>query len=251
MNKLLSVLAITAVLPFSALAGADFVEGDKTFAGEAELGGTLTTGNSESSSIKARLSMKHELGNWENNYLLEALYNENTDSDDGSTTENESYQAGFQGNYRFDARNYTFANANYYRDPSTGYDYTLTASAGYGYRAYETEATFLDLEVGPGYLYQKLTNEEAALQGVSSEDSVVAHGVVNFESKISDNSTFKQRFVADYGDKLLARSETSLTANIIGALAMKLSFVVRYDEKPLDGKKSTDTETNMTLLYAF
>ena len=251
MNKLLSVLAVTAVLPFSALAGADFIEGDKTFAGEAELGGTLTTGNSESSSIKGRLNMKHELGRWENNYLLEALYSENTDSDDGSKTENESYQAGAQGNYRFDARSYLFANANYYRDPSTGYEYTITSSAGYGYRAYETADAFLDLEIGPGYQYQKLDDEQALLEGESSQDSVVAHGVANFETKISDSSTFKQKFVADYGDKLLARSETSLTANIIGALAMKLSFVVRYDDEPLDGKKSTDTETNMTLLYAF
>ncbi|MCF1428971.1 MAG: DUF481 domain-containing protein [Shewanella sp.] len=251
MNKLLSALVIATVFPVYAQAGADFIEGDKTFAGEAELGGTLTTGNSESSSIKGRLNMKHELGNWENTYLLEALYNENTDSSDGSKTENQSYQAGAQGNYRFDSRNYLFANANYYRDQSTGYDYTISSSAGYGYRAYESATAFMDLEIGPGYQYQQLTGEEALLQGIDSQDSAVAHGVMNFETKISDSSTFKQKFVADYGDKLLARSETSLSANVIGALAMKLSFVVRYDDKPLAGKKSTDTETNMTLLYAF
>jgi len=58
-------------------------------------------------------------------------------------------------------------------------------------------------------------------------------------------------FVADYGDSLEGRSETSITANIIGALAMKFAVIVRYNSEPLDDKKSTDTETNMTLLYAF
>lgn len=33
---------------------ADFVKGDETFAGEAELGATLTTGNTETSSFKGR-----------------------------------------------------------------------------------------------------------------------------------------------------------------------------------------------------
>ncbi|HAY93456.1 DUF481 domain-containing protein, partial [Shewanella sp.] len=27
--------------------------------------------------------------------------------------------------------------------------------------------------------------------------------------------------------------------------------IVRYNSEPLDNKKSTDTETNMTLLYSF
>ena len=80
---------------------------------------------------------------------------------------------------------------------------------------------------------------------------MVAHGVAKFEWDISKTSKFKQQFVADYGDKLLASSETSITANIIGALAMKFSVIVRYNEEPLDNKKSTDTESNMTLLYSF
>jgi len=107
------------------------------------------------------------------------------------------------------------------------------------------------VEIGPGYIYQRLDSEQALLEGTDSNDSVVAHGVINFETEITETSKFQQRFVADYGDKLDARSETSLTANIIGALAMKFAIIVRYNSEPLDDKKSTDTETNMTLLYSF
>ncbi|ABM00957.1 conserved hypothetical protein [Shewanella amazonensis SB2B] len=246
MNKLLIAAALTAATPFAAMAGADFVEGDKTFAGEAELGATLTTGNTDTTSLKGRLGLKHELGNWENEYTLEALYKEDTDE-----VTAERYFAGAQGNYKFDDNNYLFANANYEQDPFTGYDYKLTGAVGYGHRFIDTESTTLAMEVGPGYQYRRLDDEQSALLGYSSEDSVVAHGVLNFETKISDSSKFKQLIVADYGDQLEARSETSLTANIVGALAMKFAVIVRYNSEPLDGKKSTDTETNMTLLYSF
>ncbi|MCL1088183.1 DUF481 domain-containing protein [Shewanella profunda] len=245
MKKVLTA-AILMAAPFMANAGADFVKGDKTFAGEAELGATLTTGNTDTSSYKGRLNLKHELGDWENQYLLEGLYKEDT----GSVTA-KRYLAGAQGNYKMADRSYWFANANYEVDPFTGYDYTLSGATGYGHRLYDTSKTFLDVEVGPGYIYQRLDSEQAVLEGQDSNDSVVAHGVINFETEITDTSKFQQRFVADYGDKLDARSETSLTASIIGSLAMKFAIIVRYNSEPLDNKKSTDTETNMTLLYAF
>ncbi|MGL5048733.1 MAG: DUF481 domain-containing protein [Shewanella sp.] len=246
MKKLLAASILIAT-PFMATAGVDFVKGDKTFAGEAELGATLTTGNTDTSSFKGRLNFKHELGDWQNKYLLEALYKEDT----GSVTA-KRYLAGAQGNYKMTERSYLFANGNYEVDPFTGYDYTLSGAAGYGYRLYDTGKTFLDVEAGPGYLYQRLVDtEQALIESDDTNDSVVAHGVINFETDITDTSKFQQRFVADYGDKLDARSETSLTANIIGALAMKFAIIVRYNSEPLDNKKSTDTETNMTLLYAF
>ena len=244
--KTLLTAAILMAAPFAVQAGADFVEGDKTFAGEAELGATLTTGNTETSSVKGRLNLKHELGDWENQYLLEGLYKEDT-----NVVTAKRYFAGAQGNYKLDDTNYLFANANYEVDPFTGYDYKITGAAGYGHRFFETDKTFLDAEIGPGYIYQRLDSEQAALLGYDTDSSIIAHGVINFETEISDSSKFAQRFVVDYGDKMDARSETSLTANIIGALAMKFAIIVRYNSEPLDDKKSTDTETNMTLLYSF
>ncbi|WP_076540825.1 YdiY family protein [Shewanella sp. UCD-KL21] len=246
MKKLLLAAAVTFAMPFAAHAGADFVEGDKTFAGEAELGATLTTGNTDTSSVKARLGMKQELGNWENAYLLEGLYNE----DSGENTA-KRYYVGAQGDYKFDEKSYMYITANYEADPFTGFDYKIIGSAGYGYKFIDNEKAFLSLEVGPGYIYKQLDDEQSLALGYDSEDSVVAHGAMNFSYEITDSSTFSQLFVADYGDNLEGRSETALTANIIGALAMKFAVIVRYNSAPLEDKKSTDTETNMTLLYAF
>ncbi|NKF51415.1 DUF481 domain-containing protein [Shewanella sp. WXL01] len=246
MKKLLLAAAISFAMPFAAHAGADFVEGDKTWAGEAELGATLTTGNTDTSSLKGRLGLKHELGNWENQYVLEALYKEDTD-----VVTAERYYGGIQGDYQINDNSYVFVNTNLEKDPFTGFDYTSKSAAGYGHKFVDNGTTLFKAEVGPGYIYQRLDDESAITEGVESKDSIVAHAVMNFSHKISDTSTFKQEFIADWGEKLDGRSETSITANIVGALAMKFAVVVRYNSKPVEGKKSTDTETNMTLLYAF
>lgn len=246
MKKLLIASAILMAAPFAAQAGANFVEGDKIFGGDAELGATLTTGNTETTSVKGRLDMKHELGNWENQYLLEALYKEDT----GEVT-GKRYYGLIQADYKFDEKSYTFVNGNHEIDPFTGFDSKSTVSAGYGHKFIDTGKTLFNVEVGPGYQYKRLDDESAAAAGYDTEDSWVAHGVVNFEKQITESSKFKQMFVADYGDSLEGRSETSVTANIIGALAMKFAVIVRYNSEPLEDKKSTDTETNMTLLYAF
>ncbi|MDD8061322.1 MULTISPECIES: DUF481 domain-containing protein [Shewanella] len=246
MKKLLLTAAITLAMPFAAHAGSDFVEGDATFAGEAELGATLTTGNTDTSSLKARLALKQELGNWENQYVLEGLYKEDTEE-----VTAKRYFLGVQGDYQINDISYLFANTNYEVDPFTGYDFTSTTSAGYGYRFIDTERMSLKAEAGPGYIYQQLDDETALAEGYDSDDSVVVHAVVDFQTKVGESSKFQQKFVADWGEKLDGRSETSLTANIIGALAMKFAVIVRYNSDPLDDKKSTDTETNMTLLYSF
>lgn len=246
MKKLLTATAILLAAPFTAHAGANFVEGDRTFAADAELGATVTTGNTETTSLKGRLDMKHELGNWENQYLLEVLYKEDSGEETGKR-----YYGLIQGNYQLTDVDYIFANGNHEIDPFTGFDSKSTVSAGYGRKLIDTGKTLFTIEAGPGYQYKRLDDESALAAGYDTEKSWVAHGVMNFETEITDNSKFKQLFVADYGESFEGRSETSITANIIGALAMKFAVVVRYNSEPAEDKKSTDTETNMTLLYSF
>ncbi|MCG9695725.1 DUF481 domain-containing protein [Shewanella sp. Isolate11] len=246
MKKLLTATAILLVVPFTAHAGADFVEGDKIFAADAELGATVTTGNTESTSVKARLDMKHELGNWENQYLIETLYKE----DDGEET-GKRYYGLIQADYLINEKNYLFANANHEIDPFTGYESTTTASSGYGHKFINSETTLFAIEVGPGYRYKRLDEESAFDAGYDTESGWIGHGVMNFETKISESSKFKQMFIADVGKSIEGRSETSITANIAGSLAMKFAVIVRYNGDPLEDTKSTDTETNMTLLYSF
>lgn len=246
MNQMLIASVILIAAPFSAQANTDVGKSQNSFSGDAELGATLTSGNTDTTSIKARLDMKHNLGNWENQYLLESLYKK----DAGEVT-SKRYLSLLQGNYQLSDISYTFVTTKREVDPFTGFKSTSTIAAGYGRKFINNDKTQLNIEVGPGYKFKRLDNESAAEAGYDTDDTWVAHGVMNFETKISGSSTFKQMFVAEYGEVFEGRSETSITASIIGALAMKFSVIVRYNNKPLEDKERTDTETNMTLLYAF
>lgn len=250
MNKALIVFAIFIAQPFLAQADvdvtADVTEKKNSFSGDAELGATITTGNTETTSVKARLDIDHDWGNWENQYLLEALYKKDT----GEVT-GKRYLGRLQGNYQLSTVNYIFATANHEVDPFTGFTSTTTISSGYGHKFINTDKTEFNIEVGPGYKFKRLDDESAAEAGYDTDNTWLAYGVMNFEKQLSASSKFKQMFVGEYGEVFEARSETSITANIIDALAMKFAVVVRYNNTPLDNKESTDTETNMTLLYAF
>lgn len=246
MNKLLLTAAIALTVPMAAHAKSEFVKGDATLAGEAELGASLTTGNTDTSSLRGSLAFQQELGDWENEYTFSGVYTK----DEDEVTAKRFYTE-LQGNYQLNDISYLFVNTSYEIDPFTGYDYTSITAAGYGHHFIDNETMTLNAELGPGYIYQKLDDESAETEGEDYDSSVVAHFVINFETKISDSAKFQQKFVGDWGSKFDGRSETSLSTNIIGALSMKFAVVVSYDNQPLDDKKSTDTATNVTLLYAF
>lgn len=246
MKKLLLTTIISLALPMSVHAKNEFIEGDATLGGEAELGATLTTGNTDTASFKTKLLLKQELIDWENTYSFEGTYSE---SDDEETTKRFAFDV--QGDYQIDDLSYLFANTNYEVDKFSGYDFTSTTAVGYGYRFIDTEDTSLKIEAGPGYIYQKYDDESAEDEGKDYDASAVAHIVFDYQTKISTTAKFQQKFIADWGSKLDGTSETSVSANLTGALAMKFAVVVRYNSEPLDDKKSTDTETNVTLLYGF
>lgn len=244
MRKMLVASAIFIVLSFPAKA--DRAKIQNSFSGDAELGATITSGNTDTTSVKARLDISHEVANWENQYVLEALYKEDT----GEVT-GKRYLARLQGNYQLSGINYIFFTVEHEVDPFTGFSSNTTIASGYGHKFINNDKTQLNIEVGPGYKFKRLDDESAAEAGYNTDDTLVAHGVMNFEKQISTSAKFQQMLVAEYGEVFEGRSETSITANIIDALAMKFAVVVRYNNSPLDNKKSTDTETNMTLLYAF
>jgi len=49
----------------------------------------------------------------------------------------------------------------------------------------------------------------------------------------------------------ISESLTAIKANLIGNLAMKLSYRVKHESKVPAGTAKTDTETALSLLYGF
>lgn len=220
-----------------------------------EFGFLLTSGNTENNSLKAKVDATQDLPKWRNTYQAEAF-----SSSDDETTTAERYRASAKSDYKlFEDKRYLFARLAAVDDRFTGYEYEVTSSIGYGFRAWEhtpansTDSAFLDLEAGPGYRFAKIRREQLE----AGEDDMERAGIVRvaglFQYPLSDHARFSQTLSSEFGvagdDNVIAEAQSALAANLVDGLAMKLAFDVRYVKEPPRNSKSTDTETSITLIY--
>jgi len=110
---------------------------------------------------------------------------------------------------------------------------------------YNGEDKSLDVEIGPGYFSGKRSTGE-------TEKGLIARGAASFKWTISESASFAQTLSVEYGDdNTRSIAETSLLAKINGSLQMKAAFLVQNDSDVPAGKKGTDTQTSLTLVYSF
>ena len=216
----------------------------KIWSGDFELGLGNTTGNSISSNLMSKLLITAEKDNF--SYNIKTSSYRSADAQ-GSTAE--KYFISNQLNMKLNDEHYIFGYASYDRDLFSGYDYQSSFSLGYGRFLINNEAVIWKGEIGPGYGFNKI--EATITDKAEKSDGAFLRLATNYEWKFSEYSSLIEDFWVEAGTNTISRSETALTAKVIGELLLKLSFIAKYTEEiPLD-KVTTDTETAMTVLYKF
>ena len=211
------------------------------WSGSTELGYISTSGNTDTQSTNAAFAVKHKGEKWDKSLKLSAL----TGEEDG-TTSKEKYNAEVKFDRNFSERSYLVIDATQERDRFNGFEYQSTASIGYGYRAIKEEKMNLSLEAAPGYRRDKLKES-----GDINEDSILRLAA-NFDWEISEGVSFIEEFTADIGDdNSTYKSETGLKSKIIGALATKITYKIKYVEEVPDDNENTDRELGITFIYSF
>lgn len=209
--------------------------------GSAELGSIRTYGNTDTSSLSAKLALKHSGEKWDSEFRFSAL-----NSQEGGVSSKEKYTGLAKFDRNVTEHSYLAVIVDQERDRFNGFRYQTTSSVGYGYRALNQDNMTLELEVGPGYRVDKIratnsTNEEA-----------IGRLAIKYEWLIRDGVTFVEEFVAEVGNSnSIYRSETSLRSQLLGNLATSIGYKVRHVDKVPAGNKKTDTELGITLVYRF
>ena len=239
MQKFNVVFSAAALAAASLPAGAVEWWGSQ-WTGSGEAGYVATTGNTDTSNLVAKLGVTNERAKWRHTLNLEALNSE----DDGNTTA-ERYFASWQSDYKLSERDYLFGRLAYEDDKFSGYDYRTTEAIGYGRRVLDTETMKLDLEAGPGARQSKL-------EGGGTEKEMILRLAGRYAWQISEHARFTQDLSSDIGeDATITKSVTALQADVMGNLAMKLSYTVTHTSDVPDDIDKTDTETAVTLVYGF
>ena len=228
-----------------------------------ELGIILTSGNTESSTLKGGITAKQELTDWSNEYKLNALYKQDeVDRDDGSKHDertSERYFASVQGNYKLsDKHNYLFIYGSHLSDYFGAYRNESVFSLGYGQRLINKASWYLDAELGPGYKYFEYAKDSAErdsngkLLAETTDGEMIALGKMNLLWDINEHVKFRQGVAIEYGSSnTKTRLETELTSKLSDVMQMKLGFYITNNSEVADDKESTDTETLITLIYNF
>ena len=214
---------------------------DKPWSAEVGLGIMMTFANTHTSSVNGTGDVVYQVSQWRHSARAEALRS----STDGDRTA-ERYQITGKSDYRLDDRNYLFGLLGYEDDRFSGYDYQANASVGYGRDLVRGPTLNVNAELGVGARHNRLADTDES----DTEGTVRVAGALSWN--ISDAATFSQQLDSTIGEDLpVTNSISSLSTQVVGNLAAKLSVHVRHISDVPDGVEKRDTKTTANLVYKF
>ena len=217
----------------------------KPFSMDGEFGFIATTGNTETTSIKGKLSAHQELTQWSNDFKIEALYKKDEISDVEQTTAQKYFLSG-QGNYKLENPDHRlFGFASYEDDKFSSFNYQATVAAGWSHKLWQDDKSEFHYSIGPGYSFAETTDGE-------DQNGLILRAAMDYQWKISDTANFKQLISTEVGeDNTKSKSETSVSAQISGGLSLKVSLILDHNSDVADDIDNLDTQTAVTLVYSF
>ncbi len=217
-----------------------------------EFGLLLAQGNTNTSTITAKINTSQELKSWSYQVIGNGLYKQSKAEQDGISQNTTSAQRVFvssQLDYKLtqpDDR--LFIYGEYENNRFSGYRYQAAFAAGWSSRLWHDDESELKYSVGPGYGISEVENGSNA----TDQQGLIVRAAMEYKRRFSDHASFRQ-FLSTEADSdfTKTKSETSLSTRISGALAMKLSFILNHDTNTLENNEALDTEAAVTLVYQF
>lgn len=216
-------------------------ENSEPFSGQAELGFTKLSGNSNSETLLGKTSLSWHLKPWTHTFRVEAKHV----SSSGETT-TDKYLVGQRERYDLSDDHYAFGLLRWEKERFSGYNHQVTSIVGEGITILDGPEHNLSLEAGPGYRFDDITAGD-------HENYLLGYGAMDYRWQLSDTSKFEQQFSAEATrENVISRSYTALTVAINASLALKLSHEIENNTNPPDESDAkTDTTTAASILYSF
>ncbi len=244
------ILTALTLLSLTGVAGVAAEEEKLGLTLKGGLGMIVTTGNTETTTVNASLTSRHELESWSNDYNIEGLFKQesvpNLDGEREQRTSAQRVFASAQGNYKLENPRYRlFVFSSYLDDRFSNFDFQSTVAAGWNHRLWRRDRSSFEYSLGPGYAYDR-TRLGVVQQGLITRAAAI------YNWQISDTAKFIQTISTEVGsDNIRSRSETILNATISGSLSMQLTVKMNHNTQVDEGIEKLDTETGVQLVYSF
>ncbi|RYG05044.1 MAG: DUF481 domain-containing protein [Chitinophagaceae bacterium] len=151
------MLRVNAALMLAILSANASAQENRPWEIEVELGAIATSGNTETTSIHAKLDAKQHLNRFNNEYIINSLFKQDDVLQDDNTKVKEKtaekYLLSAKSSYQLsDAdKSYLFGIGSYTHDKFGAYKTYETVAIGYGDWIYANDTVNWFLEAGPGY----------------------------------------------------------------------------------------------------
>lgn len=210
------------------------------WAGEVELGGFLSTGNTDENGIAAGVKFNKTTLRLLHLFEFTADYKRTDD-----VVTKEKYFGVYTVNYELGERYYAWGRLSAERDQFAGFDARLSEGAGMGYRVIDTKDLKFDIEGGPALRQTDFT-------GGGRRRSVAARLAQKLAWQLSDDVRITQTAATflESGNSTFVAS-AGLTTKLRSAISARASFDVRHDQNPPNDRQKTDTTSRITLVYDF
>jgi putative salt-induced outer membrane protein len=203
-----------------------------------------TSGNTDTESLGFDFKLERRPEPW--GFEVTALFNRAEDEGDKTA---ERYFVGGRAKRALDGRWELFGGLSGEKDEFSGFDLRAIAEAGAVYKALQGPTHVLSFDGGLTW------TDEGRVEPEPDAEWFGAVVGLAYEWKVSDTASLTQRLVYypnfdDSGDWRL-NSDTGLQASISSALAVKVSYEVRYRNEPIASNDDTDTTSKVSLVVNF
>ncbi|MGL4827788.1 MAG: DUF481 domain-containing protein [Vibrio sp.] len=217
---------------------------------QVEFGYQAHSGNTESESINSRIKSEYTLGR-HRTYGEWKFYKLDKD---GKEDKRQSTYA-LQSDYKLGPKTYLYS--SFYGTDSrySAYFKDYTLSGGLGYQFAYTDDVVLELELGPGFRYQKPNLDEIDDDDIVFPDLVeeaIFRGNLKAEWQALDNLRFEAEMTMVAGESNTSLdSDVSLTNDITDHIALKIRQSRQYHDRVPEGLSKADSVISVNLLFEF
>jgi putative salt-induced outer membrane protein len=221
-----------AMLSASRLLGQDAPPPPRPFEFTGEVGLVNAAGNSEVTTLNVGEKLTHNRGNLTLRQQFALVYGRT----DGTTTTSQ-WRTGLRGDLAMSSSLAVYGLVGFDRNRFAGVERRFEEGVGLALKLIATEGNKLDLEAGVS-----LTQQRSILDVSESFTAIRTAALFqhNFTAAAYVLQTIEALPNLEDSDDLRINTESALVAPLSRRLAIKVSYVIRYDKQPEPGFEKTD-----------
>ncbi|ERM62751.1 DUF481 domain-containing protein [Vibrio mimicus] len=217
---------------------------------QVEFGYQAHSGNTESESLNSRIKSEYTSGR-HRTYGEWKFYK----LDKGGKENKRQSTYALQSDYKLGPKTYLYGSFYGTASRYSAYFKDYTFSGGLGYQFAYTEEIVLELELGPGFRYQKPNLDEIDDDDIifpEQVDEAIFRGNLKAEWQALDNLRFEAEMTMVAGESNTSLdSDISLTNDITDHIALKIRQSRQYHNRVPEGLSKADSVISVNLLFEF